>query len=278
MKDQGVLSVSRLHFSYNRRKVLKGIDLEVHPGEVVCFPGPNGCGKTTLVKCLAGLLPPDSGHIRLYGRDVSKMNENQRAKLTSFVFQEHPAVFAYSVMDVVLMGRGPYIRYFASPSRKDRDMAASFLHRLGIGSLADRSFAALSGGEKQLVFIVRALVQEPAVLFPDEPTSFLDFGNQLKILDIINGLCRSDGRAVIMTTHEPDHAISVADRIILMKGGTVVDSGRPLDVLGSRNMEKLYGVRTRLVEVEDAGHAIYTVTPLGRRGRGNNGSDDMQVL
>ena len=230
-----------LAVGYGARRVGTDISLAISPGEVLCLLGPNGSGKTTLFKTLLGLLPPLSGEVRVLGEPVSGWTRAAFARHVGYVPQTHAGIFPFTVVDIVLMGRCARVGSFTTPSRRDREVATRCLEILGIAHLGTRTYTTISGGERQLALIARALAQEPVLLVMDEPTASLDFGNQIRVLEHISRL-RSQGIAVLMSTHQPEHALRVADRIALFAPGGMAGIGAPREMATSENLAKLYGV------------------------------------
>lgn len=243
------VEIDRLSFSYGRDgHRLVDVSLAVREGEVCALLGPNGAGKTTLLRCLLGLLTPAGGDIRVLGTDVGRLSARQLARLVAYVPQSATTPFPFTALDMAVMGRTPHISVTSAPSAADRRDALAQLEHLGIGHLAHRAFSLLSGGERQLTLLARALVQEAPVLILDEPTSALDYGNEVRFLDVVAELVRT-GRAVLMTTHQPSHALTHADRAILMRGGAIVADGSPEDVVTSDRLSDLYGVPIHVAQV-----------------------------
>ena len=236
-------------FHYGARPILDGLELELGEGEILSLLGPNGCGKTTLLRCIAGLLPLRTGRILLDGRDLTALDETSRARIMGFVFQEHTVLFPYSVLEVVRMGRAPHLGLFAVPSAHDTEIALQAIEMVGLQALAHERYTHISGGERQLALVARALAQEPQVLLLDEPTSHLDFGNQMLVLETVRHLAGERGLAVLMATHAPDHALFVADRVALMKGGGFLAVGPPAQVMTEANLKTIYGIDVRMVAV-----------------------------
>lgn len=244
-----------LSVGYGKRVVGADITLAIARGETMCMLGPNGSGKTTLFKTLLGLLPPLAGEVRVLGEPVAKWRRAAFARHVGYVPQAHAGIFPFTVEDIVLMGRAAHIGRFSTPSRHDREVAARCLDALGVLHLRQRDYTAISGGERQLVLIARALAQEPVLLVMDEPTASLDFGNQIRVLDQIDRL-RASGIAVLMSTHQPEHALRVADRIVLLAPGGIAAIGPPQRVATAANLAKLYGVSEAAVAPCLAGAAV----------------------
>jgi iron complex transport system ATP-binding protein len=248
-----VLQAQRLAFGFPGRTVGEGIDFTLAPGEILCLLGPNGGGKTTLIRTLLGLIQPHSGSIYLEKTPLHSMQRISVARSIGYVPQAHAGAFAYSVREMVLMGRTAHMNLFAAPSARDRDAAARAIETLGIGHLAERAFTEISGGERQLALVARALAQEPRVLIMDEPTSSLDFGNQVRVLSHIRQLA-AQGIAVLMSSHQPDHALQCADRALLLGEGKAIALGVPRDVINPPSLKRLYGVDVRVVQTADGVH------------------------
>ncbi len=248
-----LLETRTLAYGHPGRTLGRDINLGVNIGEVLCVLGPNGGGKTTLFRTLLGLLPSHGGSIALGGKPLAACTPSERAKLMAYVPQAGNSYFAFTVRDVVLMGRTAHLGLFAAPSKKDYDAANAALAELRIDHLADNSFTQISGGERQLALIARALAQESPLLIMDEPTASLDFGNQSLILNEILRL-KASGRSVLFCTHDPDHALQCADRALLLHAGNVLALGSPREVVTAANLKTLYDVDVELIESPSRGH------------------------
>lgn len=231
---------------YKDVTVLSDVSFSIGAGEALCLLGPNGVGKTTLFRSMLGFLKPFGGRITLDGEDISSWSSRTLAKKIGYVPQNHTPPFAYPVVDVVTMGRLSRISPISSPSSQDTDKAYECLERLGIGHLADKLYTQVSGGERQMVLIARALAQEPEVLVMDEPTASLDYGNQVKVLRQISHLVK-EGISVIMTTHFPDHAFLCATKVGLITRDWV-RFGTPDEVVTEGSLKETYGVDVRIVK------------------------------
>ncbi len=245
-----------LAIGYRDRLVGEGLDVALAEGEVLALLGPNGGGKTTLLKTLLGLLPPRAGEVRFGGRSLASRSIRERARLLAYVPQSHVATFAFPVETVVLMGRTAHGGLFNRPSNKDRDVAGAALERFGIAHLAERPYTMISGGERQLVLLARALAQEPRFIVLDEPTASLDFGNQGKVMREIRALATS-GHGVLFTTHDPNQALRLADRAFLLRSGTRVTDGPVNVVLTQQNLEALYGAPVQVLSDSTNGHTAF---------------------
>lgn len=236
-----VLEARALGFGYGAKAVGRDVDLEARPREVLCLLGPNGSGKTTLFKTMLGLLPSQAGEVRLDGIALAHLTRPEIARRVAYVPQAHTAHFPFTVIDMVVMGRTAHLGMFASPTREDRHLALAALGTLGIAELAQAEYTRISGGQRQLALIARALAQEAPVIIMDEPTASLDFGNQVVVLSEVKRLA-SQGLTIVLSTHDPDHAFSVGDRVALLDGGRLIAQGAPRDVLTPERLRTVYGV------------------------------------
>jgi iron complex transport system ATP-binding protein len=229
-----------LTIGYRDRVVGHALDVALDQGEVLALLGPNGGGKTTLLKTLLGLIRPLAGAVELDGRALPALSVRERARRIAYVPQSHVATFAFPVESVVLMGRTAHGNLFSRPSATDRAVAARALEQFGITALAERPYTMISGGERQLVLLARALAQEPQFIVLDEPTASLDFGNQGRVMRQLRALAAS-GHGVLFTTHDPNHALRTADRAYLLRAGERIAEGSVGAVLNRAQLEDLYG-------------------------------------
>jgi iron complex transport system ATP-binding protein len=246
------LEIEKVAFSYKQgTPVFKNISFSITKGDVFCILGQNGAGKSTLLSCIGNLFSLDEGTIRLDGKDISKMSRMELARKIGYIPQFHNPVFPYSVFDFVLMGRTPHLGAFSAPKKNDLKIAKKAIDAAGITYLMDKPYSEISGGERQLVMFAKVLTQEPEIILLDEPTSHLDFGNQFKILNLIDSLSKS-GFSVIMTSHFPDHAFLVSTKVGIMKGHSFIDLGAANDVVTEENMREAYGLDVKIAFIDKA--------------------------
>jgi len=259
------LEARQLAYGYPGRRIGNDVSLALDAGEVLCLLGPNGSGKTTLFRTLLGLLPAQDGAVLLDGRDLRQLERNETARLVSYVPQAHGAFFPYTVREVVLMGRTAHLGLFAAPSARDHGAALDAIRRMGIAHLADATYTRISGGERQLALIARALAQEARMVVMDEPTANLDFGNQVRVLERIRALA-ADGIGVLLSTHDPDHALLCADRVAMLNNGGLLACGAPEDVMTAPQLQQLYGVEVAVIEVSLGQGTRRVCLPLAAQG------------
>lgn len=240
------VEVKNLSFSYRARSVLTDVNFTAERGRLLSVLGPNGVGKSTLFRCILGLLKGYTGQILVDGADAKSFTARELARAVAYIPQSSYPAFSYSVHDMVLMGTQSRFSPFSSPGREGERLAAEALERLGIESLAHRAYTKLSGGERQLVLIARALAQQSPILLMDEPTANLDYGNQMRVLSKVRALTE-EGYAILQSTHNPEQAYLFSHEILAMKDGSVLARGAPEEVLTAGLVRDLYGVE---VEVE----------------------------
>ena len=239
------IEVSNLSFKYTNQMILNNISFKAEEGQLLSVLGPNGVGNSTLFRCILGLLEGYEGHILLNGNDSRELDIKKKAKQIAYIPQSHYPSFNFSVFDMVLMGTSVQVSYFSSPGKKQIELADSALERLGIGHLKKRGYNQISGGEQQLVLLARALVQRAKILIMDEPTSNLDFGNQIRVLSQIKSLTR-EGYTIIQSTHNPDQTFQFSDRVLAMKEGKVLAYGSPAKIFTNDLIQNLYGVEVNI--------------------------------
>jgi len=265
MEGNHLLRARGLSFRYGERTIFSDLSLKLERGKITCLLGPNGCGKTTLIDTLMGFLSPLEGYIEMGGRNISSLKAAEIARMAAYVPQTHEKHFPFTVSDVILMGRTAHLGLFESPGRSDRQMVADLLEKTGRLSLADRDYRELSGGETQIVLILRALIQESPLIVMDEPTSHLDFRNELVLLEMIHELAEKRNRGVLMSTHSPNQALFLANRdldvrVVLMDERGQLICGSPEEILTVENMAKFYGIRA--IELGNEEGSLKSLFPL----------------
>ena len=247
------LEVRSLAFGFPGRTIGRDVGFALAPGEILCVLGPNGGGKTTLFRTILGLLPAHGGDVRIGGRDLRALSREEVARLAGYVPQGHSAYFAFTLREFVLMGRTARIGAFASPGVADRRIAERALESLGIAHLADKPVTEVSGGERQLALVARALAQEPTLLVMDEPTASLDFGNRLRVLERIRSLAAT-GISILFSSHDPDQAFQTGARALLLGAGQALALGAAAEVIRPDTLERLYGVAVEVVAAGGGRH------------------------
>ena len=259
MSTKVILAAEHLTFGYKaERKILDDVSLELRAGEVLGLLGPNGTGKTTLLRCVARLLRLESGTVRISGEDLSSLGAGEIAKRIAYVPQYNTASFGMTALQAVLMGRLPYAghRY----SARDEEIAFNVIRRMELEPFALRNIKEMSGGERQRVFIARALAQQTRIVILDEPTASLDLHNQLFILQIVTEIAKRDGLAILLTIHDLNLASLFCDRLLMLKNAHVFARGAAQDVLTEENIAAMYAVETR-VSVEDGYKHVRLLKP-----------------
>lgn len=244
------IKVSNLNAFYGKHQVLKDISFTAENGKLICVLGPNGVGKSTLFQCILGLNEQHDGEIEIDNKNVKNLGVRQRARLISYIPQSHSPVFSYNVKDIVLMSTESTIKGFGNPGKLQEKMADEAMEKVGISYLADRKYTQISGGERQLVMIARALAQQAKTIIMDEPTSNLDYGNQIRIMSRIKELTR-EGYTIIQSSHQPDQAFLYADEILVLNEGKVLIKGYPKDVLTRNVIQKIYGVDVEIKSLNE---------------------------
>lgn len=245
-----MLEVKNLEFYYRQgRPILRDVSFQLDQGQILCLLGPNGTGKTTLLNCLLGLRKLKHGSIILNGSDLSRMRIKERSKLMAYVPQSTGLSFSYEVWEVVMMGRVAHLAPGTAHTANDKAIVMDALERLQIAHLAYRRFPELSGGEKQMVLVARAMVQQAKYLIMDEPTANLDYSNQIRILRAVRSLSK-EGYGVLMTSHYPDHAFLACSHTLLMRDGYVMCTGRPEETVTSETLTRLYDTPVAVCETQ----------------------------
>lgn len=266
-----MLQIEHVKAGYgSHAEIVHDASFTLEEGEFGCIIGANGCGKTTLLKTILGVLAPLGGSAHLNGEDVFRLSEKQRALHFAYIPQTHQLPFPFLVKDMVLMGRTPHLGRFSATTKEDHRIALAALCQLSIQHLADKTFTELSGGQQQLVLIARALAQQPDILIMDEPTASLDFGNQQLVLSRMRTLVDS-GLSVLMVTHDPAHAFYCADRVIVLHEGEVLADGLPHEVITPETMRTIYGIDVQVKRVNlGGGRTGCTCVPVSQKSCGCN--------
>lgn len=239
------ICVEQLSFSYGAHPVLSEVCFEADYGEFLSVLGPNGVGKSTLFRCMLGLLKPGGGRTLVDGADISAMTAAELAKKIAYIPQSHSPVFNFSVFDMVLMGTTAQTGHFSAPGSKQAALAEAALDKLGISHLRERGYGELSGGERQLTLIARAVAQQAKILIMDEPSASLDFGNRIRVMQTMRDLA-GEGYCVIQSTHDPDQAYLWSDRILALHKGGVLACGAPKETVTAELISTLYGVNVEV--------------------------------
>lgn len=242
------VTVSELSFAYARQPALSNVSFHAADGAVTAVLGANGAGKSTLFQCILGLLIPNRGTVTLDGQRICGLSAKSLAQRVAYIPQTHYPAFNYTVLDMVLMGTTAQVSGFASPGQAQRNAAHAALERVGIADFASRAYLCLSGGERQLVLIARALAQSARLLVMDEPTASLDYGNQHRMLALIRTLAR-EGYAVLVSMHNPDQAFRYADHVLALDHGAVAAFGEPQEVLNDALIERMYGLNAHVFDL-----------------------------
>jgi iron complex transport system ATP-binding protein len=241
-----VLSLSFRHDN-RQREILKSVSFGAPQGALTAILGPNGSGKSTLFRCVVGLWRPSEGQVLVEGRDTRKLSFAERARLFAVVPQDHDPPFPYRVFDVVLMGRASYVGMFSSPKKKDYEAAEEAIALVGIEHIKNEPYTKVSGGERQLTLIARALAQNAPIVILDEPTSHLDFRNQMRVLTTIRSIAKDRKVTVLLTIHDPNLTMLFADFVVVLREGSVVANGIPQQVITEDLIREVYGVPTKII-------------------------------
>lgn len=246
-----IISINNLHFKYNKKNILNDIDVDIYKGTFLSIIGPNGSGKTTFLKNIVNILSPSKGSIDIYNKNIKTFKYKELAKKLAVVHQNTNISFNFSVKDIVMMGRFPYLNRFQSESKADYDIVEKAMKDTGIYELKDRKAENISGGEMQRVMIARALVQEPEILILDEPTSSLDLKYQVGILDICKRLNKGKNLTVVCILHDINLASRYSDSIILLKNGEIHSIDTPDKVVTSKNIKEVYDIDVDIKKIDN---------------------------
>jgi iron complex transport system ATP-binding protein len=256
------IDVRDLEFSYKDHAVLRGLDFSADAGDIVAVLGPNGVGKSTLFRCLLGFLRPQRGSVTIDGKNIQAMSSAETARHIAYIPQSTSPAFNYTVQDTVLMGLTNQLGTFQSPRREDERKVVEVLESLGIAQLQHRGCGQISGGERQLTLLARALIQNAGILVMDEPTANLDYGNSWRVMEHIGALA-TGGYCVIFSTHDPNQAFMHANKVLVLQDGGVVASGVPQEVLSEDVLSKLYNINVLIRRVPYNGGETLVSLPSG---------------
>ncbi len=263
MSERPVLDFEAVSLRFGARGILRGVSLSVGAGEVVGLVGPNGAGKTTLLRVASGVLAPDEGRVRVAGRELRELRRRDLARELAVVPQETTVAFPFTAGELVLMGRAPHLGTFGFDTLDDVERARQAMARVGIEELAGRSVLELSGGERQLVLVARALAQEPRVLLLDEPTAHLDLRHRLEVLARVREFAGGGGGALVVS-HDLGLAARTCDRVALLRDGRLRAAGPPIEVLTPEALRSVFGVEAEVMPARDGALAVVpraAVTP-----------------
>ncbi len=262
MHNGDILVVEDLNFGYREKTILNDINFSVKAGDICGLLGPNGSGKTTLLKCINGILNGKSGRIKIFGQEIARLSREEIAGLIAVVPQELNVVFSFTVLQIVLMAGNSRFGFSGIPKKNDYLNAFEVLEDLGIEHLAERRYNELSGGEKQMVLIARALFQKSGILLLDEPTSHLDFKRQYTIMELIKKITKEKNLTTLITLHDPNTAGRYCNRLIMLKNGGIVYQGLRDKIFHTQSLESMYDMR---VTIENTDTGIEYVLPDHRQ-------------
>jgi iron complex transport system ATP-binding protein len=256
------LEITDLSFSYGVRPILDGVSFSAYSGDLIALLGPNGVGKSTLMRCILGFLKNYQGSILVDGNDVRALTSRALARLVAYIPQSSAQVFDYTALELVLMGKASQMQFFETPGKKEEEEARAVLSELGIDHLRHRGCGQISGGEYQLVLLARALLQKARILLMDEPTANLDYGNQYRVMERIARLSQRDF-TVMLSTHDPNQALLHANRALIVQKGRIFADGRPDDVMTENTLSGMFGINVWRTHVDNAGRVYPVCIPVG---------------
>ena len=274
-----MISVRSASFSYDGVNVFHDINFDLEQGGILCLFGPNGCGKTTLLDNILGHLEPEEGSIIIDGKELGRYSHREIARKIAYVPQVHEMTFPHRVIDIVVMGRTPYLSPYSSPGREDYMIAENALEMAGITQLKDRLYTRLSGGETQLVILARALAQNAPIIIMDEPASHLDFRHELLLLETVAGLVEKNNLSILVSTHSPNHAFYFENRglpvrVAMMAERRIIFMGTPGDVITEEKMKRVFNINTKVFTGNGAENSkMKFIVPVGAANRGDSGEE-----
>lgn len=254
-------------FGYAKQPdVLKDINLRLETGRILAVLGPNGIGKTTLLKCMVGLLDWRSGRSLLYGKDIKTLSPKQVWSAISYIPQSHTFAFSFTGLEMVMLGRSAHLGTFEQPGKRELEMAEQMMERVGITRLAHKDCNRMSGGELQMVLIARALINEPKLIILDEPETGLDFHNQILVLDMVERLAHEEGISAVMNTHYPTNALSISDHALMLNRSGAFRYGKSDEILNEENISQAFDVNVAVNSFLYDGKLVRSVVPVSLSG------------
>lgn len=258
-----ILEVENGCFGYPKQEeILTDINIKLEEGHILSVLGPNGIGKTTLLKCMIGLMPWSRGRSLLAGKDIRTLKSKEIWNMISYIPQTHGFSFSYTGLEMVMLGRSSHLGLFQQPGNREIEMAEAMMDKVGITRLADKDCNRMSGGELQMVLIARALINEPKLIILDEPETGLDFHNQILVLNMVEKLAREENISAIMNTHYPTNAMSIADEALMMNRKGDRFYGPTAEILNERNISKSFDVNVVVDEIMYQNRTIRSVVPV----------------
>jgi len=268
-----MLEVKELSFDYREREILKDISFTAMAGDFLCILGPNGAGKSTLFRCILGLHKRYNGIVSIHNENIKNMSQVKLAKKMAYIPQSHYPTFNFKVLDIVAMGLTVHLDKLASPTGEHEKLAYEALEQLGISYLWNRGYGEISGGERQMTLIARAVAQKSSILLMDEPTANLDYGNQIRVLEKVRELAQ-EGYTIIMTTHNPEHAFIYGNKMLMMQKGEITCAGCPTIELTEELIQNVYGVSVEIHEIYNGDVDTKVIVPKLKGDYGKNVSMD----
>lgn len=258
-----ILEVENGCFGYPKQEeILTDINIKLEEGHILSVLGPNGIGKTTLLKCMIGLMPWSRGRSLLAGKDIRTLKSKEIWNMISYIPQTHGFSFSYTGLEMVMLGRSSHLGLFSQPGHREIEMAEAMMEKVGITRLADKDCNRMSGGELQMVLIARALINEPKLIILDEPETGLDFHNQILVLNMVEKLAHEENIGAIMNTHYPTNAMSIADEALMMNRKGDRFYGSTGDILNESNISKSFDVNVVVDEIMYQNRTIRSVVPV----------------